>query len=118
MRMNGLHESNSKLNIRRYPKAKKTDSDLILLLCPRALCCRLSTFETLRRINHLSVYSAVKVTSSHGYFARLLPHTRPDVSVNILCDLFFFFCTGPQSHFHITEKKKNKHAWPYILRKT
>ena len=39
MRMNGLHESNSKLNIRRYPKAKKTDSDLILLLCPRALCC-------------------------------------------------------------------------------
>lgn len=32
IRMNGLHESNSKLNIRSYPKAKKTDSDLILLL--------------------------------------------------------------------------------------
>ncbi len=53
MRMNGLHESNSKLNIRSYPKAKKTDSDLIVLLCPRALCSRLSTFETLRCINHL-----------------------------------------------------------------
>lgn len=52
MRMNGLHESNSKLNIRSYPKAKNTDSDLILL-CPRALCSGLSTSETLRRINHL-----------------------------------------------------------------
>lgn len=53
MRMNGLHESNSKLNIRSYPKAKKTDSDLILLLCPQALCSGLSTFETLQCINHL-----------------------------------------------------------------
>lgn len=47
MRMNGLHESNSKLNIRSYPKAKKTDSDLIVLLCPPALCSSLSTSETL-----------------------------------------------------------------------
>lgn len=47
MRMNGLHESNSKLNIRSYPEAKKTDSDLILLLCPPALYNGLSTFETL-----------------------------------------------------------------------
>lgn len=53
LRMNGLHESNSKLNIRSYPKAKKTDSDLILLLCPQALCSGLSTFETLQCINHL-----------------------------------------------------------------
>lgn len=77
MRMNGLHESSSKLNIRSYPKAKKIDSDLILLLCPRAHCSGLSTFETLRCINHLRVYSAVKVTSSHGCFAGLLPHICP-----------------------------------------
>lgn len=50
--MNGLHKNNSKLNIRSYPKVKKTDSDL-LQRCPRALCSGLSTFESLQCINHL-----------------------------------------------------------------
>lgn len=52
MKMNGLHESNSKLNIRSFPEAKKTDSDL-LLLCPPALYSGLSTSVTLWCINHL-----------------------------------------------------------------
>ena len=53
MKMNGLHESNSKLNIRSYPEAKKADSDLILPPCPPALGSSLSTSETLWSINHL-----------------------------------------------------------------
>lgn len=76
MRMNGLHESNSKLNIRSYPKAKKTDSDLILLLCPRALCSGLSTFETLQCINHLRFIalsrSQVHVAILHFSFQTLV----------------------------------------------
>lgn len=75
MRMNGLHESNSKLNIRSHPKAKKTDSDLILLLCPPALCSRLSTFETLQCINHLRFIapsrSQVHMDSLHVSFDTL-----------------------------------------------
>lgn len=74
MRMNGLHESNSKLNIRSYPEAKKTDSDLILLLCPLALCSSLSTFETHKPP---SVYSSMKVTSSLRYFVLLFLHACP-----------------------------------------
>lgn len=81
MRMNGLHESNSKLNIRSYPEAKKTDSDLILLLCPLALCSRLSTFETHKPP---SVYSTTKVRSSFGDCPLLFLHTCPVFS------MFFF----------------------------
>lgn len=97
MRMNGLHESNSKLNIRSYPKAKKTDSDLIVLLCPPALCSSLSTSETLQCINHLQF---IALSRSEVHLDVLL------VSFYTLGKCFFFNLRESYNsacmHLHIT----------------
>lgn len=68
-RLNGLHESNSKLNIRSYPKARKTDSDLILLLCPQALCCSIKHLWDSPVHKAAGSYTTAKVTRSLAYFA-------------------------------------------------
>lgn len=74
-RLNGLHESNSKLNIRSYPKARKTDSDLILLLCPQALCCNIKHLWDSPVHKAAGSYSTTKVTRSRAYFACFLLQT-------------------------------------------
>lgn len=101
MRMNGLHESNSKLNIRSYPKAKKTDSDLILLLFPPALCSSLSTFETLQCINHLR-FIALSRSQVHKDILRISFYTPARVSLNV-CES----CHSPWMHLHITDIHKH-----------
>lgn len=72
--LNGLHESNSKLNIRSYPKARKTDSDLILLLCPQALCSSIKHLRDTPVHEPAGSYSTDKVTRLRAFFACLL-HT-------------------------------------------
>lgn len=73
--LNGLHESNSKLNIRSYPKARKTDSDLILLLCPRALCCSIKHLWDSPVHKPAGSYSTTKVTYLRASFACFLLRT-------------------------------------------
>lgn len=79
--MKGLHEMNSKLNIRSYSKARETDSDLILLLGPQALCCSIKHLGDSPVHKPAGSYSTGKVTHSRAYFC-IFPSAH-DVSLKM-----------------------------------